>query len=915
MNLRSKVIAALTLLAALPAMAATVPISLSAPDGSGLKLEYDATTDVYTLTATSSTLKRYVRTDALAAPFVADIRFLKFDYISTKSFTDLPYTLYKAGSKGTATYDRTFNGEIVASNNWQSFSFDARATIRGTVRLGGNAGQYMDLNLNSLLEGQSIKIRHIRWASDEEPFKAVTMESNSEATVEAEDFNTSDLEGAHASRQILYPAIKKYKNPTGNRFPVYAWGYMHYRYAGIEDGLDLGAVNLKKQFQEMAECGFTCTQGTPFPGVDYCALFSDGGCNGSVPVDLFEGLDMWMIVKAGMDGEPELAAKYRNSPRLAGYFIEDEPHLSQFPGMRNKIERIAQYDDDHMFYGNLLSIETDMKAIGATSYENYVQEFVRQVGTGTISFDYYPVRINDTTGKIFLKPNYFKNLEVVAKLSKYYGQPFWSFVHSVASECGTPNETYPTPTEEHMRVQAFLSLAYGAQGIQYFTYLCSTPDATHTYYDAPLDVNGNKTPIWDLVKAVNTDIHAMTEVFLGAEMIHVGYTHATTPEGCMRLTADMLPAGVTAVNSDGSGVCVSLLQNGTKRYLMIVNPDLDYTQNVTVALSAKLTQIKTDGSKAEVSGDQNVALTPGGHLVYLVDENAPVAETYEQPAQFDRAAYRSDADDVIIANHSAASGEHFLPDMGDRVWNVFSGIIADDANHVITEADAMANWGSYYNYFVTVADDMEVNISIGHSVPWSEYGRVASTGAKPGYGYMMENNPLLNWPKAYAASMRLELDGTILTPANQPLRPAVPETFDPAGSEFNRILADKSQWVSTANADGTPSNVLYFWPKEGGSDDVEFVYNEQPDYQAVKLTAGEHKLTVRSLCYPWHFDAIKLNSKTSGIAAVADEESEVVATQYFDLQGRMLQAAPESGLYLRRDIRANGTATTAKIVK
>ncbi len=196
---------------------------------------------------------------------------------------------------------------------------------------------------------------------------------------------------------------------------------------------------------------------------------------------------------------------------------------------------------------------------------------------------------------------------------------------------------------------------------------------------------------------------------------------------------------------------------------------------------------------------------------------------------------------------------------------------------------------------------MTVNIFVGHSVPWSDYGRVASVGAKPGISYSIENNPTLNWPKQYAASMTLSIDGVELTPANQPMRPAVPETFTEDGAEFNRILADKSQWVSTKNTNGTASNVLYFWPKQGGDNSFATQYNEKPDYQAVHLTKGEHVITINSLCYPWHFDNLKINdSNTSGIDNIVNDNLDA-PVEWYNLQGiRINPETASPGLYLRR---------------
>lgn len=55
---------------------------------------------------------------------------------------------------------------------------------------------------------------------------------------------------------------------------------------------------------------------------------------------------------------------------------------------------------------------------------------MREVGTGFISYDYYPVRQYDDTKEIYIEPDFFQNLEIVSKLCKYYHTSFWAFAHS-----------------------------------------------------------------------------------------------------------------------------------------------------------------------------------------------------------------------------------------------------------------------------------------------------------------------------------------------------------------------------------------------------------------------------------------------------------------------------------------------------
>ncbi|MDE7397420.1 MAG: hypothetical protein K2M98_06810, partial [Muribaculum sp.] len=147
-------------------------------------------------------------------------------------------------------------------------------------------------------------------------------------------------------------------------------------------------------------------------------------------------------------------------------------------------------------------------------------------------------------------------------------------------------------------------------------------------------------------------------------------------------------------------------------------------------------------------------------------------------------------------------------------------------------------------------------------------------GARPGFTYIIDGEPELNWPATYAASMTLSLDDEVLLPSNQPSRPVAPSTYDPAGTAFNNILADKSLWTPT-EVDGKPSEVLYFWPKAGGDNELAIRYNERPDYVGVHLTAGQHKLTVRSLSYPWHFDALRItDTVTSGIDNISASDAD-----------------------------------------
>lgn len=907
-------------IAASTAMAASsfgLQLDNTLPTNSGFSdLKWDEASSSWTMTATQNDFKNVrpaVRFTKLTQDVNAEYDVLSFEYRSERPVGEMKLTVYNAGSKGTSTRNFTYSITMPASENWTTFRLDVSNARKHALTKFGLTNQYFDISFLDMTAPSSFAIKAPRIEQDELAFKAVTVLPEKENLIEAEDFNISVKGVGHTARQTDRSMLTRYIDPYPGQFPIYAFTSVSFETVDNPDGMRGWETLMQKKYKDLWEAGFNMTEGCAFPGVDRAALFPDQTINTSEPIDLFEGTELKMILRAGLDNpseREEVISKAKSSPRLAGYCVKDEPHCVHFDAMKSKLNAIRDLDNTHLLYGNLLHVDTRPGDIGATSYDDYVDRYINETNMGFLSYDFYAVRQLDNTEtstaeNTILMPNFFENLEIISKFAKAYDTKFWAFTRAMSSVwhtgassvSGTYNYKYPAPTEDHMRVQAFSALMYGAQGLQYWPYMsCDGCE------DAPITRDGTKNPAWYYAKAINTDVKALTWVFLGAEMLRVGHTNAETPKGCLRLTKAMLPQGIESVTTNGQGMPVSVLQNGKNLFVMVLNPDLFANQTATVTVSKNMKRVLIDGTTENVTaGTYNHDLKPGRFVIYLVDENVPEHVTYASVPGI-RSDYRNDADDVIITENPAASGAHYVSDMGHTSWSVYGGITPANENRSISINAAQAHWGSKFSYTFEVAEDMPVDIYVGHSVPWNEYGRVASIGAEPGNSYTIEGNPTLNWTKQYAASMRLYLDGEVLTPSNQTARPAVPAVFSEDGAEFNRILADKSQWIPTANPDGSASDVLYFWPKAGGDNSFAPVYNDQPDYQTVMLKAGKHRVTVESLAYPWHFDNLKIDTRTqtSGIDNVIDDNVNA-PVEWYNLQG--VRVNPETatpGLYLRR---------------
>lgn len=922
MKIRS-ILSGFAIFAAIAAYAAT-PYSLgledNLPEGTGFSAQtWDDNAKCWNLTGGKNDFDKVrptVQCKPLTEKLDADLTVLAFDYKSDTPVGNFQMVVYNSGSNATGSPRKSsYIIKMPASEQWRTVRINIKAARGGLTKL-GVPKQYITMAFMDLQCPSNMSLKNIRFEQDVYPLVEQNLVPGKDNLVEAENFNTSVSQTTHTSRYFNTAALPKYKNPVPGKFPIYAFTSVSFETVDEFEGVTgprAWELLMQKKYKDLAEAGFNITEGCAYSGVDRAALFPGQTINTDEPIDLFEGLDLKIMLRAGLDSPSDrknVVGFAKNSPRLAGYCIKDEPHVKDLDAMGSKLAAVRELDDEHLLYGNLLHINTVPAAIGASSYDYYVNEYVKRSGIGMLSYDYYAVRQFDqndeSSASVKLMPNFFQNLEVISKLAKYYNTSFWAFTRAMSStwhSSGMENSVlekkpykYPAPKEEHMRVQAFSALLYGAQGLQYWPYMSC--DGCN---DAPITRDGTKNPAWYYAKNINTEVTALTWVFLGAEMLHVGHTNAQTPLGCLRLTNDMLPKGISSVTTSGNGMPVSLLQNEKNLFMMTVNPELFENQSITIKNDKAVKQVLPDGTTKDIAAGENTYdLAPGGYIIYLVDENATPIDQYVSTSP-EQSNYRDDYNDMLIAADETASNGHYIADMGDNNWKLYSGITPESADRTISTSEAAANWGQSYTYTVNATEDMTVNIFVGHSVPWSDYGRVASVGAKPGISYSIENNPTLNWPKQYAASMTLSIDGVELTPANQPMRPAVPETFTEDGAEFNRILADKSQWVSTKNTNGTASNVLYFWPKQGGDNSFATQYNEKPDYQAVHLTKGEHIITINSLCYPWHFDNLKINdSNTSGIDNIVNDNLDA-PVEWYNLQGiRINPETASPGLYLRR---------------
>ena len=240
------------------------------------------------------------------------------------------------------------------------------------------------------------------------------------------------------------PVLSQEKLVSKGEIPIVAW-------YGIP-----AEESTVARYQELKESGITYNL-TFFPNME--------SMEKALRIAQKTGVKLFVACPELKSSTEETVKRFMKHPALAGYMLRDEPGRSDFPELGEWVRKIRAVDDNHFCYLNLFPNYANEQQLGTKTYQEHVDLFIAEVPVQKLSFDHYPV-VGDS-----LRYNWYENLEIISEAARKAGKPFWAFSLSVA------HGPYPVPTIPQMRLQVYSDLAYGAQGIQYFTYW--TPAGYH----------------------------------------------------------------------------------------------------------------------------------------------------------------------------------------------------------------------------------------------------------------------------------------------------------------------------------------------------------------------------------------------------------------------------------------------------
>lgn len=369
-------------------------------------------------------------------------------------------------------------------------------------------------------------------------------------------------------------------------------------------GIPAEETNLAR-FIEMKEAGFT-----------YNFTFYSNSNQVATALDTAYAAGMKILISCSeLQTDPEnTVAMFMNHPALGGYYLRDEPNRSDFAGLAQWARKIQSVDSMHFCYINLFPSYASQSQLGTSSYQEYLDAFLNEVPVEILSFDYYPVigEINRS-----LRQGWYENLEMISRKAMLAGKPFWAFALATAI-----NGAYPIPTEAELRLQMFSNLAYGAQGLQYFTYW-TPPCGGECFHDGPI-YNNQRTEVFYRVKTVNEEIKNLSSVFYGSKVLSVNHTGKDIPNGTHRLSE--LPNEIHILETIGKGAIVSVLERDSLMFLAIVNRDFKDSMKLIIKGDSCVRKFEKSGviGPLNISNLTEFSIPPGDIMIFYWKKIDPV---------------------------------------------------------------------------------------------------------------------------------------------------------------------------------------------------------------------------------------------------------------------------------------------------
>ena len=311
-------------------------------------------------------------------------------------------------------------------------------------------------------------------------------------------------------------------------------------------------------------------------------------------------------------------------------YLADEPGTSYYSGAEFPDRYISEFEGiadafnelGVTTYGNMYPLgHIEDKAV----YEQYVEEFIDTFNPKILMWDQYPFEkfYGGDMSEIIMATS------IMSKNAKENKIPFWIFIQAGDQfyVSGEDSATPYWPNEAQFDWNVNMGLAYGAQGIQYYTLLevatgaIDSQGGLDNHRNGLIGAMGNKTQWYYYAKNINEHIASIDHVLMNSAhkgVIVSGEQAKKDTNGAYCMLEGKKFQELQSVNGDAMVGCFNY--NG-KTALYVVNYSMEYAQHITLDLNAEHKMTVTQlGETSYVKGDSLTLDMAAGEGILVVIE-------------------------------------------------------------------------------------------------------------------------------------------------------------------------------------------------------------------------------------------------------------------------------------------------------
>ena len=335
---------------------------------------------------------------------------------------------------------------------------------------------------------------------------------------------------------------------------------------------------------------------------------------------------------------------------IKGWCMKDEPDidlLTQEPDANDgyNLRNIVQYMNND---GNTRPIQINLEAyISQDDWDKHINA-LKEFGLNLWSYDCYPITEHSCLLTSCALQN---NCKLDVNYDKFYTQlerysamvsshnkesnrriAFWAYAqtmeHMMATSTGAFSHYHPAAWDRYLRFEVFSALAFGAQGIVYWTYNQREDSGNEVYLSALVNLNGQKMYAWYYAQRVNAEVKKYSHVFVNSNLEGYWYvkhpsvqTPSQFPKKCPIVSAFIM-------NMNTRCLVTSLTNASSDNYIVIVSGDVENSQDLTLYFSSDakikfITPIKSTGEAEtefhEPERPVTLNIVPGGYYIIQYD--------------------------------------------------------------------------------------------------------------------------------------------------------------------------------------------------------------------------------------------------------------------------------------------------------